>query len=212
MLSPTMPSKVVVPLVFCSLVLGVAGLGGQSELSRVGGRTIAWFLLTSCLAAVFGVLVASLLQPGAELLPETVTQIKEQFAGKAQEKVDLGKGGPGYSLRMFVDMIPRNVVASAADNKQALGVILFALLVGMALNGMDRARTQSFRDTLETLYEACTKILALAMKTAPVGVFGLVFAVTATLGLEVLQSLAVYVGTAIAGLVVFQLVVLPLLA
>lgn len=203
---------VVVPLVFSSLVLGAAGLGDSHHLGRVGVRAMLWFMLTSALAAVLGVLLASAVQPGVSLSPETVNELTAQFSSSADQKVLQGQQGTGFSLRTFTNIIPRNVVASAGNEKQALGVILFALLVGVAVSGMPRGRTRAFRDALETFYEACVKILGFAMRLAPVGVFGLIFAVTATLGFEVLSALATYVATAIAGLLFYQFVILPILA
>ncbi|MEC7584621.1 MAG: dicarboxylate/amino acid:cation symporter [Planctomycetota bacterium] len=203
---------VVVPLVFSSVVLGAAGLGDSHHLGRVGVRAMLWFMLTSALAAVLGVLLAVVVQPGLSLSPETVSEEMARYGSAALEKVETAQQGTGFSLRTFTNIIPENVVGSAGDNKKALGVILFALLIGVAVSGMPRGRTRAFRDALETFYEACVKILGFAMRLAPVGVFGLIFAVTATLGFEVLSALATYVATAMAGLLFYQFVILPILA
>jgi len=203
---------IVVPLVFSSLVLGAAGLGDSKNLGHVGGRTMIWFLGTSALAAVLGVLLVDAVQPGVAMSPDTVSELTAQFSQAADQKIIQGQQGTGFSLRTFTNIIPRNVVASAGNEKQALGVILFALLVGVAVSRMPRAKTGAFREALETFYEACVKILGLAMRVAPVGVFGLIFAVTATLGFEVLSALAAYVATAMVGLLLYQFIVLPLLA
>jgi DAACS family dicarboxylate/amino acid:cation (Na+ or H+) symporter len=91
-------------------------------------------------------------------------------------------------------------------------VICFALLAGIAVSQLPRERTRAFREVLETLYDVCVKIIGLALAIAPIGVFGLIFAVTAKLGLEVISSLLFYVATALTGLLVYQFVVLPTIA
>jgi DAACS family dicarboxylate/amino acid:cation (Na+ or H+) symporter len=203
---------VVVPLVFCSLVLGIAGLGDLRKLGRLGGRTFLWFIGTTALAVVLGLTLVNTIQPGRTMSQETAQRVMQEFAGNAKETIAQGAAGTGFSIHTFVNVIPRNIVASAGNEKEALGVIFFALLVGMALTRMASERTRTFLEVLETLYEVCVKILGLALRIAPVGVFGLIFAVTAKLGLEVIGSLMAYVGTAMAGLLFYQLVVLPLLA
>lgn len=202
---------VVVPLVFSSLVLGIAGLGGMDNVGRVGGRTLLWFVGTTALAVCLGLFLVNLFEPGRSLSQETQQAVMAQFAGEAQQKIEQGKAGTGFSIHTFVNIIPRNIVASAGNEREALGVIFFALLIGLAVNQMPRDRTRAFRETLETLYEACVRILGLAMRLAPYGVFGLIFATTAKLGLDIIVSLLAYVGTAMAGLLFYQFVVLPIL-
>ncbi len=203
---------VVVPLVFSSLVLGVAGLGNVKQLGKLGGRTLAWFVGTTALAAAIGLTLVNVLAPGEGLSPEVRDQVMAEFAGDAKARMDQAAAGTGFSIHTFVNIIPRNVFASAGNERETLGVIFFALMVGIALTRIPRERTRVFLDALETLYEVCTKILGFAMAMAPYGVFGLIFAVTSKLGLDVMRSLGVYVLTALAGLLFFQFVVLPTLA
>ena len=203
---------VVVPLVFCSLVLGITGLGDLTKLGRLGRGTITWFLGTTLLAVLLGLFMVNAIEPGKSMSPETVTAVKAQFSTDAQSKIDQGAAGTGFSIHTFVNIIPRNVVASASNERDALGLIFFALMMGIAASTLGSERTKAFREVLETVYECCVKILGYAMRIAPYGVFGLIYAVTAKLGLEVLQSLMVYVGVAMSGLLIHQFVVLPALA
>jgi len=203
---------VVVPLVFSSLVLGVAGLGDAKHLGRLGGRTMAWFIGTTAFAAAIGLLLVNVIAPGKGLSPEVREQVMQQFAGDAQERMNQAAEGTGFTIHTFVNIIPRNIFASAANERETLGVIFFALIVGVALMRIPRERSRTFLDVIETLYEVCAKILGFAMALAPIGVFGLIFAVTSKLGLDVMRSLGAYVVTALAGLLFFQFVVLPAIA
>lgn len=203
---------VVVPLVFSSLVLGVAGLGNMKNLGRLGGRTLLWFIGTTALAATIGLTLVNVLAPGKGLSPEVQEQVMAQFSGDAESRMEQAAAGTGFTIHTFVNIIPRNVFASAGNERETLGVIFFALIVGIAITRIPSDRDRVFLDFMETVYEICAKILGFAMALAPVGVFGLIFAVTAKLGLDVMASLMAYVVTAISGLLFFQFVVLPTLA
>jgi DAACS family dicarboxylate/amino acid:cation (Na+ or H+) symporter len=203
---------VVVPLVFCSLVCGVAGIGDLRRLGRIGRRTILWFLGTTALATCLGLLLVNAFEPGKSLDAQTALEVKTLFASKAKETMDNAARGTGFGIDTFLSIIPKNVVAAAADPSAALGVIFFALMIGIAVTRLPAERTRVFVDFLQTFYDACVEVLGFAMRLAPYGVFGLVFAVTAKLGLPVIAALGYYVVVAMAGLLLHQFVVLPLLA
>jgi Na+/H+-dicarboxylate symporter len=202
---------VVVPLVFCSITLGVASLGNLDKLGRIGFRTISWFILTTGLAVALGLLMVNLIQPGKGIDPAQATKIRTQFQKAASEKMAQAEQGTGFSVDTFVNIIPRNVVRAAADDRETLGVIFFAILFGIAATMLPTERIKTFIDVLQTVYDLCVVILGFAMKLAPLGVAGLIFAVTAKLGFDVLVALLWYVLTALAGLMVHQFLVLGLL-
>lgn len=203
---------VVVPLVFSSLVLGVAGLGDVAHLGRLGRRTMSWFVGTTAFAATIGLFLVNVMAPGEGLSPTVREEVMTQFAGDAKARMDQAAAGTGFTIHTFVNIIPRNVFASAGNERETLGVIFFALVVGVAIARMPRERTRVFLEFIDTVYEVCAKILGFAMALAPYGVFGLIFAVTSKLGLDIIRSLGAYVVTALAGLLFFQFVVLPALA
>lgn len=202
---------VVVPLVFCSITLGVASLGNLEKLGRIGFRTISWFILTTGLAVALGLLMVNLIQPGKGIDPAQATKIRAQFQKAASEKMAQAEQGTGFSVDTFVNIIPRNVVRAAADDRETLGVIFFAILFGVAATMLPTERIKPFIEFLQTVYDLCVVILGFAMKLAPLGVAGLIFAVTAKLGFDVLVALLWYVLTALTGLVVHQFLVLGLL-
>ncbi len=202
---------VVVPVVFCSLFLGVAGLGSVEKLGRLGGRTLLWFLLTTTGAALLALFLVGLIEPGKQISPEGLERVKEAYLGAAQERIAQGSQSKSM-IDTLLEIVPKNVVAAAADNGAVLGLICFALLLGAAATRMPMERTKTLREALETIYELCVKVLGWAMQLAPYGVCGLIFTATSKLGFDVMKLVAWYFATAMGGLFLWQFVAITLLA
>jgi DAACS family dicarboxylate/amino acid:cation (Na+ or H+) symporter len=124
---------VVVPLVFCSITLGVASIGSVERLGRLGARTVTWFIGTTAFAVALGLLVVNVFRPGALIDREKAEQIRQEFRGQANEKMQQAQQGTGFSVHTFVNIIPRNVFRAASDDRETLGVIFFALIIGIAV-------------------------------------------------------------------------------
>src|SRR5512144_1498742 len=103
----------VVPLVFCSLTVGVAGLGDVRRIGRVGGRAIVYFLVTTALSATLGLILVNLVRPGDGLDVTVREQLMATYGGKAQEIQASMTLKPGVD--MVVNIVPRNPVKAAAD-------------------------------------------------------------------------------------------------
>jgi DAACS family dicarboxylate/amino acid:cation (Na+ or H+) symporter len=202
---------VVVPVVFCSLYLGVAGLGSVQKLGSLGSRTLIWFLGTTSLAATLGIVLVRVIEPGKSVSPETVEQIKAQYVTVAQEKIQQSEAAKGW-LQMIVDVVPRNIVGAAGDNGKILGLIVFALILGAAATRLPAERTRILRELLEGIYELSVKVLGWVMEFAPFGVACLIFHASAKLGVDVMKLVGWYFVTAMGGLVFYQLVVVTSLA
>ena len=202
---------VVVPIVFSSLFLGVAGLGSVQKLGSLGGRTLLWFLGTTVAAVLLGIFLVTVIAPGKAVSPEVAAQIKAQYLSDAQTRIQQGAQAKGW-IQMLVDIVPRNVVGAAADNGKVLGLIFFALVLGAAAIRLPAERTRVLRELLEGIYELCVRVLGWVMQLAPYGVACLIFHATAKLGIDVMKLVGVYFLTAMGGLVFFQLVVITLLA
>ncbi|MBK8095505.1 MAG: dicarboxylate/amino acid:cation symporter [Planctomycetes bacterium] len=202
---------VVVPVVFASLFLGVAGLGSVQKLGSLGGRTLTWFLATTGAAATLGLVLVNVVEPGRQMAPEVAEQVKQQYLGAAQERITQGAQAKSW-LEMLVEIVPDNVIGAAADNKKVLGLICFALLLGAAATRFRPERTRVLREVLETIYELCVKVLGWAMQLAPIGVACLIFHATAKLGIDVMKLVGWYFLTAMGGLLFFQIVVITALA
>ena len=201
---------VVVPLVFASLTLGVAGLGDLRRVGRIGGKTIGFFLLTTALAATIGLVAVNVIRPGEALDPAVRAELLATYSGEAAEKQTLAEEG-GFGIGTFVNIVPRNPL-DAMVRGDMLGIIFFSLIFGIALTRLtDELRTPVLK-VLEGIGMAVTEIIGFAMKLAPYGVFGLIFSVTARFGFDVLKSLGLYVVMVLAGLLFHQFGVLGILA
>jgi len=211
---------VVVPLVFASIVVGVAGLGDLRKVGRMGARTLLFFLITTALSVALGLLLMNTLRPGAGFDPQVRASLMTAFGGEAakiQGVVDANKTTTTLATaNMYLDMfLPRNVL-SAVVGMQMLPLIVFALLFGAALTMLPDDRRRSMVAWFETIGEAMVAIVGFAMKLAPYAVFCLIFSVVAKFGLDVLQKLAYYVlivlGAYLIQLFVFYPILLSVLA
>lgn len=195
----------VVPLVFASLAGGVARIGGLGAMGRIAGKTVVYFLVVTVVAAVLGITLVNLVGPGRGLAPEAVAELRQTYGGDAAPKRTAE-----FTVATFVrQVIPSNPVAAAA-NLEMLGVITFALLVGVGLTRLPPARAALMQDLLAAIGELMVVIIDLAMRLAPLGVFCLIFVTTSQFGFGLLKLLGGYVGVVLLGLAIQEFVVLPL--
>jgi dicarboxylate/amino acid:cation (Na+ or H+) symporter, DAACS family len=200
---------IVMPLVFASISLGVAGLGDLKKVGRVGGKAIGYFLATTFLAATFGLIVVSIVKPG-ESVPEAVrTELMATYATDASTKIEAQQAGK-FGIQTFVEIVTRNPVKSAADGDM-LGVIFFGLMFGAALTQLKPEQAKPMIDVLSALEGVVIKIVGMAMKLAPYGVVALIFGVTSRFGFSLLQPLASYVAVVLGALIFHALVNLSLI-
>ncbi|MBQ6744509.1 MAG: dicarboxylate/amino acid:cation symporter [Acidaminococcaceae bacterium] len=185
----------IVPVVTCSLIVGVTSLGGDSKkLGRISAKTICLYLITTAIAIVLGFAVAGIIQPGVGL----------DIAGKVAPKV---KEAPTF-MQVLVNMVPTNPVDAMAKG-QILPVIIFALLVGIGITQLDEKRSRFLMDLYDAGAEVCYKIIAMVMKFAPLGVFALLLPVVCKNGPKVLLPLlsvilAVAIGCALQCILVYS--------
>ncbi|MFQ5724455.1 MAG: dicarboxylate/amino acid:cation symporter, partial [Terriglobia bacterium] len=200
---------IVVPLVFASLTLGVAGLGDVRKLGRMGLKTLLFFFLVTACATTIGLTVVNLVRPGAGLPEQTRKELMAQFSGQAKEMMQETES-VSFGVDMLVNIVPRNPLGAAARGDM-LGLIFFSLLFGAALSLLPAERARPLLGFLEALGDAVVVIIGWVMKLAPYGVFALIFSVTALFGYDILRKLLWYVGTVLGGLAIHFLVVYPLL-
>lgn len=184
---------IIVPLVFASLVVGASSVGDIKKLGRMGGKTMAYYLITTGIAISIGVFLANVFQPGKGLsLP-----VDAIYEGK--EAVPL--------LDVLVNIIPDNPLL-ALVNGDMLQIIFFALIVGIAITIVGK-KAEPVQQFFDGLAEIMYKITGIVMETAPYGVFGLIVPVVTEHGLDVLAPLAkiifvVYLACIIHALVVYS--------
>jgi DAACS family dicarboxylate/amino acid:cation (Na+ or H+) symporter len=197
----------VVPLVFTSLTLGVAGIGNIRRVGRVGGRTLAYFVLSTALSAAIGLALVNAIRPGRGLDPAVRAQLLAAYRAQAE---GLQTGAAHFGVDTFVNLVPRNPVQAAAGT-DLLGVIVFSLIFGAALTLVPAERARPLVRVLDAAGEAIVKIIDLAMRLAPLGVFGLIFFTTSRFGWSVLERLGAYVAVVLAGLLLHGAVSLSVL-
>jgi len=189
----------VIPLVFCSIVLGVAGLGDIRKVGRVGVRSIGYFLVSTAISATIGIVLVNLARPGEGLSPEVRDQLMASYQTQVQ---GLQAGGATkFGVDMLVNFFPRNPIQAAAS-MDMIGLIVFSLIFGAALTLIPEDKAKPVVRVLDAVGEAIVKIIGMAMKLAPYGVFGLIFYVTSRLGLDIVWKLGAYVLVVIVGLVI----------
>ncbi|MBI1941577.1 MAG: dicarboxylate/amino acid:cation symporter [Acidobacteria bacterium] len=196
---------IVVPLVFASLTLGVAGLGDLRKLGRIGLKTLLYFLTVTLLAASLGLVMVNVIRPGVGLPSDVRERLLETYGQQAAESKAVA-GEARFGIQTLVNIVPRNPLAAAAQGDM-LGLIFFSLMFGVALALLPATRSATLTEALRGIGEAMVVIIDLVMKLAPFGVFALVFSVAARFGFDLLARLGWYVVTVVAGLAIFQFVV-----
>lgn len=185
----------VVPLVLVSLVCGAASLGSGKQLGRLGGKTISLYLITTAIAISLAMLMAMLFEPGvgANLTSQSTVNI-QQASSFAQ---------------VIIDIFPSNPIAAMADGKM-LQIIVFALLLGMAINHSGDVG-QRIRNQFEDWNVVILNLVTMLMHFAPFGVFALLFTLFARQGLGAIAELSVYFFTVVLVLVMQMLLIYPAL-
>ncbi len=197
---------IVIPLVFSSIALGVAGMGNSAALGRIAGKTIAYYVITTLIAATIGLLLVNIVKPGvgASLnLSESVTDIAA------------ASGNVSFADQI-VGIVPSNIFESMAKG-DLLPIIFFAIIFGFFINKIDEKYRNFQIDLLTSVYEVIMKITFFIIKLAPYGVFAIVTNVVgkqagdpqALLGMA--GSLGIFVLVVWAGLIIQGGLVLPAL-
>ncbi len=196
----------VVPLVFASLAVGVSQIGNVGAVGRVGAKTIGYFLLVATIGAVIGLSLVNVVRPGEGMPEATVAELRKSFGAEAEKR----RPADFTVLEFIQQLVPRNPIQSAA-NLEMLGIITFALLVGIGLTTLEPPKREVATRGLEAVGDLMVFIIRLAMRLAPVGVFCLIFSTTSQFGFELLRQLSVYVGVVLVGLAIQSGVVFPIL-
>jgi DAACS family dicarboxylate/amino acid:cation (Na+ or H+) symporter len=205
---------VVIPLVFSALVLGVVEIGDLSRLRRMGVVTLALTVLLSGASVAIGLGVANTLRPGDRLSEATRVELRERFASHERAGAMVAQSREAKPFRtVILDLIPKNPLqemVGALDGSSPgggmLAVMVFALVFGAAITAAPE-RTSTLVAVLEGVSDVSMTVIGWAMRLAPLGVAGLVFSLTATLGLEIVDTLAGYVAAVVLALALQGVVV-----
>jgi len=193
----------VIPLIVSSLALGVASLGDLRKLGRMGAVTLLSFLCLTALATALGLTVMNVVRPGDNLDPEVKTRLMETYRGEAEGA--MGLSGTAFSMDLLVKIVPRNPIKAAAEGDM-LAIIFFTLVLGAALAALPGERARPLMAFLESLGHAPIALIHGVMVLAPLGVFCLIYSVTARFGFDLLLNLLKYVLAVVGSLAFMEVV------
>lgn len=195
---------IVVPLVVSAIITGIGNIGAQGGFGRLGAKTLSYYVLTSFIAIIVGLVLVNVIQPGVSENPPPVIEANEHVsqavAGKSAADV----------VDVFLRMIPTNIVDAAASG-QMLGLIFFSLLFGYFMTQIQGRPREVMMDFWQGVFDVMMLMTAWVMKFAPIGVFGLVAASVAKTGFDQFGNLALFFITVVLALGIHLLVVMPLI-
>jgi dicarboxylate/amino acid:cation (Na+ or H+) symporter, DAACS family len=199
----------VVPLVFTSLVAGVAGIGDVRRLGRVGIKCLAYTLVVSVISVAIGLGLANSIRPGARIDPATRESLMARFSSEATRQTQATASSTTAPLMTLVQtVVPANPLESAArSTPDMIAIMFFALMFGIALTLVRQETAKPVITLAEGIFEVVAKIVAIVLKLAPIGVAALIFTMTARFGFGFLVGLGWFVGTVLLGLALHMFVV-----
>lgn len=190
---------VVIPLVFASLASGIVQLGNLKRLGPLALRTFLLFAMNMAIGVIIGLVMMNLLHPGAQIAPDAMAQLMQDYGGTAQQAIERKAEQPSMSLAVLVEMfMPRNLLgAITGSGRAALGdvlpLILFAILVGAAATRLQRSQQEAIQQVLDTISHLMTEIVGFALRLAPYAVPAMIYSVIVKVGLDVLWALSTFV-------------------
>ncbi len=189
---------VIIPLVFASLLIGVASLGDLKKLGRVGGKTLVFFLAYYVFALGLGLFLANTLKPGSNM-PESVQErLKAEYGQAADAQAARAEKQPGIG-EVLINIIPDNPAQSLVQ-ADMLQIIFFAMFIGGVVTLLDRKKMQPVLSFFEAVNDIMIKIVEIVIRLAPYAVFALIASVVGTFGADILMSLLRYCLVTICGL------------
>jgi len=200
---------IIVPLITSSIIIGVANIGSGGNLGALGGKTLLFYATTTLIAILIGLVVINTVGPGyVDGEPAREILALEASVDDISDRVE-GKG-PGDVAKIFLRMVPPNIIQAAADG-QMLGLIFFSLLFGYFMTHLSHEFAEPLFNFWNGVFHVMMKMTEWIMLFAPIGVFGLVGAVIAEAGLAATGPLAVFAISVLVALGLHAFIALPLL-
>lgn len=197
---------IVIPLVFASIIRGLAATEDIEQLRKMGLRVVLFFIATTALAIIIGLIIATLIKPGTYIDSQALQATMAAAPIPAEEAVATGIDINELPQKI-ITLLPANPLNSMVESNM-LQVVIFAMVVGVALVMMQPIQSRPMLDLLGSLQEVCMTVVRWAMLLAPIAVFGLLAQLTAKLGVDALLGMAIYVGTVLLGLLLLFVVYL----
>ncbi len=188
---------IIVPLVVASIVSGVASSGGGRTVGRLFGKTMAYYMVSSLLAVIVGLIMFNLINPG-----------RGYPVGTGRQPPELAT--PSSPVELILNIVPENFFGAASAGDM-LGIIFFSIVFGAAVTTLPESPRQRICNLVEALFQAMMALTTGIIKFLPIGVFGLIVTLVADTGLSAFGNLIQYVAALASGLAVHFFVTLPLL-
>lgn len=189
---------IVVPLVFASIIRGIAAGEDMEQLKMIGLRTVAYFLATTAIAILIGLTLGLMIKPGSYISSELVQSTMGSEIPQVNEGAFTTPAIADIPV-MVTTILPTNPLGSLATG-QMLQVVVFSVIIGLALVSMSPTQSKPLLDLLGSLQEVSMTVVRWSMLLAPLAVFGLISKFTLNLGIDALLGMLVYVGTVFLGL------------
>ncbi len=195
---------IAVPLILASLIKGVSDLKDISKLSKMGGKTIGLYLITTVVAVSIGLLLVNVIKPGNSISEETRLELVENYAtDTVKYKEEAYKQKDSGPLQALVDIVPDNIFGAASENKNMLQIIFFAIFFGIGLILIPEKKSKPVKKFFDGFNEVILKMIDLIMLAAPYGVFALLAAlVVESPSIDLFKALIWYAFTVVLGLLI----------
>ena len=193
---------IAVPLILGSLITGVSDLKDISKLSKMGGKTVLIYLITTVVAVTLGLILVNVVRPGESISEETRTELVANYSQSTEkykeEAANQKESGP---LRALEDLVPDNIIGASGENKNMLQVIFFAIFFGVGLILLPEEKAKPVKDFFSSFNEVILKMIDLIMLAAPYGVFALLAAlIVESPSADLFKALGWYALSVVSGL------------
>ncbi len=208
---------VAMPLIFASLVTGISGLSDISKLSRMGIKTISYYIITTVIAISIGLVLVNIIKPGHSFPAEKRAELLAKYSDDVEgQKVAVGRIESSGPLQFLTDIVPENIISASSNNRNMLQVIFFAILFGLSIVLVKNPKVGMVKDFIEGLNDVILKIIDFIMHFAPFGVFALIAALVTdfsggslTSSLQLFATLGKYALVVVLGLFLVAFVIYP---
>ncbi|NAS30760.1 cation:dicarboxylase symporter family transporter [Flavobacteriaceae bacterium R38] len=194
---------IAVPLVIVSLAKGVTDFKDLSALSKIGGRTIAFYLFTTVLAVVLGLFLVNFFAPGANVSEETLSALSADSTSMMTEKIAMkDEAGPKGPLNFFVELVPDNMFSAISNNSNMLQVIFVTIFFSISMLLLPNTVVEPLKKIIDATNAVMLKMVDLIMITAPYAVVALIAAlIVETTNGELFIALSKYAILLLSGMV-----------
>jgi len=199
----------IVPLILSSVITGVASLGTGPDLGRLGGKTIAFYVITTLLAVLIALALVNAVEPGVQD-GEPVRNMLALTADAAQVTQGVMSRADTSVLESIRAVVPANIVEAAANTKM-LGLVLFSILFGYFLARIPQPHQGTVLGFWQGIFLIMMRMTGFVMMLAPIGVFALIAKVVAVSGFQGAEPLLLFAGCVVGGLALYGFVALPVL-